>query len=71
MGSEDFGHYTQYLPGLLIRLGMGVSSPKLHTGKFDFCDESLETGITVLVGLAMLATENDFFIEARTSNDSI
>ncbi len=62
MGSEDFGNYTQLLPGLLIRLGMGKSSPPLHTSKFDFCDKSLDAGITILVGLAMKATENDFKI---------
>jgi metal-dependent amidase/aminoacylase/carboxypeptidase family protein len=62
MGSEDFGNYTQLLPGLLIRLGMGKSSPPLHTSSFDFCDNSLATGITILAGLAMKATENDFKI---------
>ncbi|GJQ60831.1 MAG: hydrolase [Candidatus Scalindua sp.] len=62
MGSEDFGNFTQLLPGLLIRLGMGSSSPQLHTSKFDFSDASLETGITILVGLAMKATETDFKI---------
>ncbi len=62
MGSEDFGNYTQLIPGILIRLGMGKSSPPLHTSKFDFCDKSLDAGITILVGLAMKATENDFKI---------
>jgi metal-dependent amidase/aminoacylase/carboxypeptidase family protein len=62
IGSEDFGNFTQLLPGLLIRLGMGSSSPQLHTSTFDFCDASLETGITILVGLAMKATETDFKI---------
>lgn len=62
MGSEDFGNYTQLLPGLLIRLGMGKSSPLLHTSRFDFCDKSLDAGITILVGLSMKATENDFKI---------
>ncbi|KHE92043.1 MAG: amidohydrolase [Candidatus Scalindua rubra] len=59
MGSEDFGNYTQLIPGLLIRLGMGESSPPLHTGRFDFCDKSLDAGITILVGLAMKATETN------------
>ncbi len=59
MGSEDFGNYTQLLPGLLIRLGMGKSSPPLHTSRFDFCDKSLDAGITILVGLAMKATEKE------------
>ena len=60
MGSEDFGNYTQLLPGLLIRLGMGKASPPLHTSRFDFCDKSLDAGITILIGLAMKAAENDF-----------
>ncbi len=62
MGSEDFGNYTQLLPGLLIRLGMGKSSPPLHTSRFDFCDKSLDAGITILVGLAIKAAEKDFKI---------
>lgn len=62
MGSEDFGNFTRLIPGLLIRLGMGKSSSQLHTSKFDFCDSSLETGITILVGLAMKAAECDFKI---------
>lgn len=62
MGSEDFGNYTQLLPDLLIRLGMGKSSPPLHTSRFDFCDKSLDAGVTILVGLAMKAAENDFKI---------
>ena len=33
MGSEDFGCYTEKIPGLLIRLGMGTQSPTLH-GKY-------------------------------------
>ncbi|MBW2652187.1 MAG: amidohydrolase [Deltaproteobacteria bacterium] len=62
MGSEDFGFYTQLIPGLLIRLGMGKSSKPLHTGGFDFCDDSLESGIMILVGLVLRATESDFQI---------
>jgi metal-dependent amidase/aminoacylase/carboxypeptidase family protein len=48
MESEDFGNYTQLFPGLLIRLRMGKSSPPLHTSSFDFCDDSLVAGITIL-----------------------
>ncbi|MDR4504252.1 MAG: M20 family metallopeptidase [Candidatus Scalindua sp.] len=62
MGSEDFGNFTNLLPGLLIRLGMGKSSPQLHTSRFDFCDGSLESGITILAGLAMKATQSDWKI---------
>ncbi|MBM4056380.1 MAG: amidohydrolase [Planctomycetes bacterium] len=62
MGSEDFGFYTQKIPGLLIRLGMGESSPPLHTSSFDFCDDALGAGITILAGMAMKASERDFAI---------
>jgi len=34
----------------------------LHTGGFDFCDDSLESGIMILVGLVLRATESDFQI---------
>lgn len=63
MGSEDFGFYTQKIPGLLIRLGMGETSPPLHTSSFDFCDDALEGGITILAGMAMKASENEFTIK--------
>jgi amidohydrolase len=66
MGSEDFGYYTRLVPGLLIRLGMGSACPPLHTSGFDFADESLEAGISILVGLVMQATEKDFRIRSST-----
>ena len=62
MGSEDFGCYTEKIPGLLIRLGMGAKSPTLHTPEFDFSDDALETGITILSGLALRAGQPDYHI---------
>ena len=62
MGSEDFGCYTEKIPGLLIRLGMGTQSPTLHTSEFDFSDDALETGITILSGLALRAGQPDCHI---------
>ena len=53
MGSEDFGHYLSHVPGLLFRLGMGMDSPELHNPRFDFNDAALESGITMMAGLAM------------------
>ncbi len=53
MGSEDFGHYLQHLPGLYFRLGSGTDSPDLHSSGFDFNDAALETGILMLAGLAI------------------
>jgi len=70
-GSEDFGFYTRKIPGLLIRLGMGNECEPLHTSGFDFCDASLASGITLLVGLAMGATENDFTITQRVQDETL
>ncbi len=53
MGAEDFSFYLQRVPGALLRLGLGRSWPRLHSPEFDFNDESLETGIVALAGLAL------------------
>lgn len=66
MGSEDFGHYLTHVPGLLFRLGMGLDSPELHNPRFDFNDEALESGIAMLVGLALGVTNGDDFLTEST-----
>jgi amidohydrolase len=53
MGSEDFAYYLNHIPGLLFRLGMGKDGPELHNPMFDFNDEALTTGITMLSAMAM------------------
>lgn len=53
MGAEDFAVYMQQAPGLLIRLGMGVDSPLLHTPEFAFNDDALPTGMLVLAGMVL------------------
>lgn len=53
MGSEDFGYYLQHIPGMMFRLGAGIHAPQLHHPTFNFNDDSLETGMTMLAGLAM------------------
>lgn len=52
MGSEDFGMYLDYVPGLIFRVGMGVDHPGLHRADFDFADAALRTGTLVLCGMA-------------------
>ncbi len=49
MASEDFSFYLDQYPGALFFLGMGPSSPPLHTQRFDFNDETLYHGILFLV----------------------
>lgn len=53
MASEDFAYYLDRVPGCLLRLGLGSDWPRLHSPEFDFNDKALETGITLLVSLAL------------------
>jgi metal-dependent amidase/aminoacylase/carboxypeptidase family protein len=43
--SEDFGHFTNLIPGALIGLGSGTDQPDLHNPDYDFPDELIETGV--------------------------
>jgi amidohydrolase len=52
MGAEDFAYYVEKIPGAMFRLGTGCPS-LLHTPKYDFGDAALETGVPMLVGLAL------------------
>lgn len=53
MGAEDFSFYLQKVPGAFLGLGLGEEHPPLHNPAFDFNDQALETGITLLTGLAL------------------
>ena len=53
MGAEDFAFYLERVPGALLRLGLGRDWAPLHSAGFDFNDQSLETGILALAGLAL------------------
>jgi amidohydrolase len=53
MGAEDFAYYLERAPGALLRLGLGEDWPRLHSPEFDFNDQAIEAGITVLAGLAL------------------
>jgi len=53
MGSEDFAYYLEKVPGCLLRLGLGEAWPSLHNPGFDFNDETLERGVSLLVALAL------------------
>jgi amidohydrolase len=53
MGAEDFAFYLDKVPGAFLRLGMGEKWKLLHHPGFDFNDRVLETGITVMAGLAL------------------
>ena len=53
MGSEDFCYFLEKAPGAFFNLGGGVDKAYCHNPKFDFNDESLPYGITLMVHLAL------------------
>lgn len=53
MGAEDFAFYLSQVPGVFLRLGLGEDSPALHSAEFDFNDQAIEAGITIMSALAL------------------
>lgn len=56
MGGEDFAYYLQKYPGAMFRLGVGPA-PSLHSDTFNFNDDALETGMTMMASLAVRILE--------------
>ena len=52
MGAEDLSFYLEYAPGAMVRLGTGCPH-LLHTPKYDFGDAPLETGMLLMVEIAL------------------
>jgi hippurate hydrolase len=55
MGAEDFGYYTQVIPGCFFRLGtgnkeLGITS-NVHTPTFNVDERSIETGMSMMAYL--------------------
>ncbi len=55
MGAEDFGYYTQQIPGCFFRLGVmnnekGINSG-VHTPTFNIDEEGIETGMAMMAWL--------------------
>jgi amidohydrolase len=55
MGAEDFGYYTQVIPGCFYRLGVRNESKgiihQVHTPKFDIDENAIETGVGMMAFL--------------------
>ena len=51
---EDFGLFTQHYPGALFGLGAGTDCPPLHSARYDFPDELIETGAGMFYRIATL-----------------
>jgi hippurate hydrolase len=64
MGAEDFGYYSQKIPGCFYRLGVmnkakGIDSG-VHTPTFNIDENAIETGIGIMAWLgADLVFEGD------------
>ncbi len=59
MGAEDFGYYTQIIPGCFYRLGVRNESKgiihQVHTPKFDIDESAIEIGIGMMAYLGVNA----------------
>ncbi len=47
MAGEDFSFFLNEIPGAYLWLGVGESQGGLHNSRFDFNDQSIETGIKI------------------------
>lgn len=56
-GSEDFGYYLEKTKGALFFIGNGEDHPEIHTVKYDFPDEIIETAVKMFKGLVELGRE--------------
>jgi len=62
MGAEDFGYYSQEIPGCFFRLGTGNKSKGItsgvHTPLFNIDEDAIETGIGMMAILGATDTLN-------------
>jgi len=49
---EDFGLFTEYIPGAMFGLGAGLTTPALHQANYDFPDEIIPNGIALFYDIA-------------------
>jgi hippurate hydrolase len=57
MGAEDFGYYTQQIPGCFFRLGVRNEAKgivhNVHTPKFDIDESAIAIGMGNMAWLAV------------------
>jgi hippurate hydrolase len=55
MGAEDFGYYTQQIPGCFFRLGVRNDGAgivhNVHTPRFNIDERAIETGMGIMAWL--------------------
>ncbi|MDY0000846.1 MAG: amidohydrolase [Polyangia bacterium] len=57
--SEDFGHIASRWPGALFGLGSGAEHPALHSPGYDFPDDLIGVGASILCRTALLLAKQD------------
>jgi amidohydrolase len=55
---EDFGLFTQKIPGAMFGLGSGINTPALHNPDYDYPDEITETGVNLFYEIAKNITDS-------------
>jgi hippurate hydrolase len=59
MGAEDFGYYSQKIPGCFFRLGTANKAKGItagvHTPLFNIDESAIETGIGIMATLGAIA----------------
>ena len=66
MGAEDFGYYTQHVPGCFFRLGVRNETEgivhNVHTPFFNIDESAIETGMGMMawLGASLLGKEQSF-----------
>jgi hippurate hydrolase len=59
MGAEDFGFYTQKIPGCFLRLGTGNKNKGItsgvHTSTFNIDENAIEYGMAIMAMLGAMA----------------
>jgi amidohydrolase len=62
MGAEDFGYYSQQIPGCFFRLGTGNNTKGItsgvHTPHFNIDEDAIEIGIGIMAWLGASAKPN-------------
>lgn len=57
MGGEDFAYYLQQVPGCFFLIGVQPEQadayPSLHSDRFDFTDDAVITGVTMMTHLVL------------------
>ena len=60
MGAEDFGYYTQVIPGCFYRIGVRNETKgivhNVHTPRFDIDERAIETGMGMMAWLGAKAS---------------